>query len=214
MKPLFFCLCSFFLAPFFVGGVLNAQNVWFIIESGLLKDSAGNAFSPSNDVYVYGGTFDSNYSVPQLEDSIQSIRDATLTSPSLAASQLQNLVNGFDVWGVVQPVSPESPASGVYDWSSILDGIAGSKAYMLVLTTPMAEIDVFTQVGIVSLAEEVPSLSTLIVGFETPEPDRWNEFFMGSSGSLTLETIPEPGVYAGLLGVSVFVLALMRRRRR
>lgn len=183
----------------------------------MLKDASGSVLTPESptSVYVYGGTFDGSYSPEQLTAAIADVRLTGLTDPSSAASKLQTIFNGFDQWGVISPAT--GGGAVLFDWVSTISGTpGGNKVYMIVVTNSIDSIVSSTQVGIVSVMDVLfPELGTDNIGFisGTTEALRWNQFFMGSSGSLTLEAIPEPRVYAGVFGLCVLAVAWMRRRR-
>ncbi len=205
----------FLLSVIAIASLAHGQEISFRIETGLLKDAAGDTLTIADSVFVYGGTFGGTYSPAQLEDAIDLLRQDVPSDPSAAAAKLQSLVNEFAVWGQIAVSSKEPPLGQNFDWISTVGGTPGAKFYMLILTDAIDAVSPSTQVGIVSVVDvTVPALSALAVGFETALPNRWNEFYMGSAGSLTLEAIPEPRAYAALFGVCVLALAVIRRRRQ
>lgn len=216
MKTFSYSLLVLVVLSFASPNVGFSQTVGFWIENDILNDVFGNPLTPasSTPVHVYGGTFDGNFTPAQLTTAIDNVRSAS--SPSAAASELQLILNDFTQWGVIPPAS--GGAEDFYDWfGSASAPVAGAKIYMVIITDTINSILPSTQVGIVSAAGVVsPSLGVDNIGFNTgtTAAHRWDQAYMGTLGSLTLEAIPEPRAYAALFGVCVLALAVIRRRRK
>lgn len=129
-------------------------------------------------------------------------------------SELQALATNpifDDAW--VEVPAATGPIGGSNDWNLQRAGMTiGNQPVLLITTAPLGDLVVGDYVGLVSASTPVPSLGAITVSFSSATP--WDNFILGSSGSVSLlQIVPEPAHYAALLGVLGLAFVMWRRRR-
>ena len=139
----------------------------------------------------------------------------TVSDANIFISELQALATNDifdDPW--VEVPQAAGPIAATYDWNLQRQNLTvGNSPVLLILTAPLESLAPGDYVGLVSSSFLVDNLGAITVGFETTTP--WNNFILGSSGSINLVQIPvpEPSHYALFFGVLGLGFVLWRRRK-